>query len=93
MIIIAGHSRAKTTVERDTNVVAFAEMASRARKQDGCIEFAISADPIDPERSNLLEIWRDEAAWKAWRKVAKGPRVKPGVAEVSLYRSDKAEKL
>lgn len=92
MIIIAGHSRAKTTIERDANVAAFAEMVVEARKQDGCLEFAISADAVDPLRSNILEIWRDEQAWKAWRKIAKAPRVKRGVAEVMLYRSETAEK-
>ena len=94
MIIIAGYSHAKDTIERDAAVAAFAEMAARARKQDGCIDFAISADAVDPTRSNVLEIWRDEQAWKAWRKVARGPRVKRGVAAaVNLYHSDKAEKL
>jgi quinol monooxygenase YgiN len=92
MIIIAGHSRAKTAVDRDANVAAFAGMVAQARTQDGCIEFAISADAVEPDRSNLLEIWRDEEAWKAWRKVARAPKVKRGVAEVRLYRSDKAEK-
>lgn len=93
MIIIAGHSLARNGAERDANVAAFAAMVSQARKQDGCIEFAISADAADPERSNILEIWRDEQAWKAWRKSAKAPPVKRGVAQVSLYRSDTVEKL
>ena len=92
MIIIAGHSRARTTAERDANVAAFAQMVERARVQDGCIDFAISVDPVDPERSNILEIWRDEKSWKAWRKIAKAPGVKRGVAEVGVYRSEKAEK-
>ena len=92
MITVAGHSRAKTTAERDANVAAFAEMVKRARVQDGCIDFAISADAADPVRSNILEIWRDEKAWKAWRKIAKAPGVKRGVAEVSVYQSEKAEK-
>lgn len=93
MIIVAGHARARTSAERDANVAAFAEMVQRARTQDGCIDFAISADPADPERSNILEIWRDEPAWKAWRKRARAPGVKPGIAEVSVYWSEKAEKL
>jgi quinol monooxygenase YgiN len=91
MIIIAGHSRAKSAAVRDANVAAFAQMVAQARAQDGCIEFAISADAVDPERSNLLEIWRDEQAWKAWRKVARAPKVKRGAAKVSLYRSEAAE--
>ena len=92
MIIVAGHSKAKTTAERDANVAAFADMVKRARVQDGCIDFAISADASDSRRSNILEIWRDEKAWKAWRKIAKAPGVKRGIAEVSVYHSEKAEK-
>lgn len=92
MIIIAGHSRAKTTAERDANVTAFADMVKRARMQDGCIDFAISADVIDPERSNILEVWRDEQAWKTWQKIARAPGVKRGIAEVNVYRTEKAEK-
>jgi len=54
----------------------------------------IAADlDVEPDRINLFECWRDEHAWKAWRKVAKGPRVKLGKSVVQLYRSDKAEKL
>jgi quinol monooxygenase YgiN len=93
MIIIAGYSRTKDAEERDARVAAFADMVGLARKQDGCIDFAISADALDPTRSNIIEIWRDEQAWKAWRKVAKGPRSRPNEIHVSLYRSDTVERL
>ena len=92
MIIIAGHAL-RDASKRDAAVAAFAEMIGQARKQDGCIDFAISADPVDPERSNIFECWRDEDAWKAWRKVAKGPRGRARETHVNLYRSDTAEKL
>jgi quinol monooxygenase YgiN len=93
MIIIAGYSHAKSVEERDASVAAFAEMVGRARKQDGCIDIAITADSLEPTRSNIIEIWRDEQAWKAWRKVAKGPRSRAKEMHVSLYRSDTAVKL
>jgi len=65
----------------------------RARKHDGCLDFAISADPVDAERTNLFELWRDQESLDAWRKVAKGPRgIKYREAHVKLYRTDKAEK-
>jgi quinol monooxygenase YgiN len=91
MIIVAGYSLAKSGEDRDASVAAFAPMVERARKQDGCVDMAISADALDPTRSNLLEIWRDEAAWKAWQKVAKGPRSKPKEVHVSLYRAEIAK--
>lgn len=92
MIIIAGHSRARSAAERDAAVAAFAEMVGRARQQDGCLDVAISADAVDPERINVFECWRDQQALKAWRKVARGPRVSLRDVEVKLYRPETAEK-
>jgi alkanesulfonate monooxygenase SsuD/methylene tetrahydromethanopterin reductase-like flavin-dependent oxidoreductase (luciferase family) len=53
---------------------------------------SINADSVDPDRINLFECWRDQQSWKAWRKIAKLPRVKQRESFVKLYRSDKAEK-
>lgn len=91
MIIIAGYSLAAAD-QRDAVVEAFAGMVAQARAQDGCQDLAISADPVDPERLNLFELWRDQQALDAWRKVAKGPRVKLKTSNVKLYRTEKAEK-
>ncbi len=93
MIIISGYAHAATPQERDANVAAFAPMVAQARLQDGCIDMAITADSVDPTRSNIIEIWRDEQAWEAWRKVAKGPRSRARTSHVSLYWSDRVQKL
>jgi quinol monooxygenase YgiN len=92
MIIIAGHSRAKDADKRDAAVAAFADMIERARRQDGCLDFAIGPDALDPDRINIFECWRDQQSLNAWRKVARGPRVALRDAQVSLYRTDEAEK-
>lgn len=92
MIIIAGHSRARNPVERDAAVAAFVPMIERARQQDGCLDMALSADAVDPERVNIFECWRDQPSLDAWRKIAKGPRVALRASQVKLYRADKAEK-
>jgi quinol monooxygenase YgiN len=92
VIIIAGHTLAENVHERDAAVAAFADMVARARKADGCLDVAISADSVDPERINVLECWRDQQSLNAWRKVAKGPRFVARETQVKLYRSDKAEK-
>lgn len=91
MIIIAGYSRTQSD-KRDAAVEAFAPMIGRARKQDGCLDLSISTDPVDPERINVLECWRDQQSLDAWRKIAKPPRVVLREAHVKLYRSEKAEK-
>jgi quinol monooxygenase YgiN len=90
VIIIAGYSRTDRD-KRDAAVEKFADMVGRARKQDGCLDLSISSDSVDPERINIFECWRDQQSWKAWRKIAKGPRVALRDAQVKLYRSDKAE--
>jgi hypothetical protein len=67
-------------------------MSSRQTCLFGCRDLAISSDSVDPERINVFECWRDEPSWKAWRRIAKPPRVALQDAHVKLYRSDKAEK-
>lgn len=91
MIIIAGYSFAEAH-KRDAAVEAFAGMVERARKQDGCLDFSIGADAADADRVNLFECWRDQQSLNAWRKIAKGPRVKLKKSFVKLYRSEKAER-
>jgi quinol monooxygenase YgiN len=90
MIIIAGHSLTEAD-KRDAAVAAFADMVSRARKYDGCLDVAISADSVDPERINVFEHWRDQQSLDAWRKVASAPAVEFREARVKLYRTEKAE--
>lgn len=92
MIIIAGHTLTEPGT-RDVAVQAFGSMVERARKRDGCLDLSISADPIDADRINLFELWRDQEALDAWRKVAKGPRgFKYRKTQVKLYRTERAEK-
>ena len=70
-VIIAGHELVDAK-DRDSYVSALADLVSRARDLDECIHFAITADSVDPERINTVEVWRDAAALAAWRKRAKG---------------------
>ena len=92
MIIIAGHTLTESGT-RDAAIQAFSNMLERARKHDGCLDLSISADPLDAERINVFELWRDRESLDAWRKVAKGPRgIKYRKAHVKLYRTERAEK-
>ena len=85
MIIIAGYHLVDATA-RDKNVDAFRDLVSRAREFDGCIHIAMTADSVDPERTNMVEVWRDAESLNAWRKQAKGPRLgKPKFSDVRRY--------
>lgn len=72
MIIIAGHELVDAD-KRDTVVDAHRDLVSRARSFDGCIHVAITADSVDPERINSVEVWRDADAMEHWRTHADAP--------------------
>jgi quinol monooxygenase YgiN len=91
MIIIAGYSLTDADT-RNSVVAAFADMVARARKSDGCIDAAISADSVDPERINVFEAWRHQQSLDSWLKVAQPPTVNIRETYVKLYRTEKAEK-
>jgi quinol monooxygenase YgiN len=85
VIIIAGHELVDAQ-QRDTFVAAFGELITRARDFDGCIHVAITADSVDPERVNVIEVWRDAETLNKWRKRAKAPKVgKPKHIAVKRY--------
>jgi quinol monooxygenase YgiN len=87
MVIIAGHTIVPEQ-DRDRYVEAFSDMVQRARAFDGCIDIAITADIVHPGRVNLMEIWQSADVLKAWRKVAKGPRLKVPILEMAVKRYD-----
>lgn len=73
MLIIAGHITMRHE-RRQAFVDAFAELVVRARAFPGCLDLAITADPVDPTRVNNFELWRSEADLAAWRKVSNPPK-------------------
>lgn len=59
---------------RDEVVESFKALVLRARSAPGCLDFAMTADPVDPSRINLFEFWQSEQDLKAWRAVAPHPK-------------------
>jgi quinol monooxygenase YgiN len=72
MVIIAGYLTLQPT-ERQAFIDSHRDLVQRARAYSGCLDVAISPDPIEPDRVNMIEIWRSEEDLQAWRKVADGP--------------------
>lgn len=85
MIIIAGYELVDAH-ERDKIVEAHRDLVTRARAFDGCIHVAITADSVDPERINSVEVWRDAEVMGDWRKQANAPdTAEPKHMEVKRY--------
>lgn len=66
MIIVTGWL--EVDPERRAAFVAEAAEAVRlARATAGCIDFAVSADTVEPDRVNISERWETEEALAAFR--------------------------
>ena len=72
-VIIAGWCTVDPK-RRDEAVESFKALVLRARRAPGCLDVAFTADPVEPNRVNIFELWQSEAALNAWRAVAKGPK-------------------
>jgi quinol monooxygenase YgiN len=64
MIIYAG-SLQVDPADRDAFVAARHEQIRSGRAEPGCLEYAISADPIDTGLVQIFEVYQDEAALAA----------------------------
>lgn len=71
-IIIAGWLSVVPEV-RDEVVKAHEDIVRRSRGAAGCLDLAISADPIDTGRVNMFEFWQSEDDLNSFRAVTKSP--------------------
>jgi quinol monooxygenase YgiN len=77
--------------ERDRFVEASVEAMRSSRQEDGCLEYVIAADPLDPERAVLSERWESmdhlQQHLARSRNTAQGvdSRPVPRSAEITLY--------
>ena len=80
MVIVAGYVTVDPE-QRESYLAGCVKIVEQARGADGCLDFAMTADPIDPARVNLFERWESQAAVTAFRKRA--PRRKSAAAMLS----------
>ena len=69
MVIVAGH----VTVEprqREAYLAGCVSIVERSRSLAGCLDFAITADLIDPGRVNIFERWESQGALESARSSA-----------------------
>ncbi len=66
MIIVAGPIYVDPT-GRDEYVAGCREVITAARDAEGCLDFSIAADAVEPGRVNVFERWSTVAAVEAFR--------------------------
>jgi quinol monooxygenase YgiN len=75
MLIVCGHL-VLDPADRDAHVMASVDAVRLARQAPGCLDFAVSADPMDPTRVNVFERWAGPEDLDAFR--ASGDPDDPG---------------
>jgi len=81
VVIVAGHLFVVDAKQRDTYLAGCVDVVKQARHTAGCLDFAITADPLDPTRLNIFERWESQGAVEAFR--GSGPTDEQGAAIVS----------
>jgi quinol monooxygenase YgiN len=90
MVIVAGH----VTVEpeqRESYLAGCMSVVEQARQADGCLDFAITADVLDPGRVNLFERWESQEAVKAFRRREPRNKQRAAMLSVSVAEFDVAD--
>jgi quinol monooxygenase YgiN len=67
--------------QRDDYLSGCVEVVRQARRTAGCLDFALSADLLEPGRVNIFERWESQAAVEAFR--GSGPSDDQGAAIVA----------
>jgi quinol monooxygenase YgiN len=89
MVIVAGHLLVDPE-QREAHLAGFMRVVEKARQADGCLDFAMTADPLDPGRVNLFERWESQEAVKAFRRRAPRPKHRAAVLSGSVAEYDVA---
>jgi quinol monooxygenase YgiN len=77
VVIVAGHVVVDPE-QREDYLSGCVEVVRQARRTAGCLDFALSADLIEPSRVNIFERWESQAAVDAFR--GSGPSDEQGAA-------------
>jgi quinol monooxygenase YgiN len=85
MVIVAGYLVVEP-LERDRYLLGCKEVVQQARRTPGCLDFAITADLLDPTRIDIFERWESHAAVDAFR--GSGPTEEQQGSIVSASVSD-----
>jgi quinol monooxygenase YgiN len=90
MVIVAGHVTVDPE-QRESYLAGSMSVVEKARQADGCLDFSITADLLDPDRVNLFERWESQAALKAFRRKAPRNTQRAAMLSVSVAEYDIAD--
>ncbi|SFB54503.1 Antibiotic biosynthesis monooxygenase [Amycolatopsis marina] len=77
--------------ERDRFIEGHRELITQGRAHPGCLDLAISPDPVEPGRVNLVEYWESGEALDAWRAIAPAPSTSVRISDVQVLKHEVAK--
>ena len=83
MILVTGHLSV-TPEERDRAVELSREAVIAARATAGCLDFAVSADSVAPDRVNISERWVDRETLEHFRGTGPAGEVGDLIREIEV---------
>jgi quinol monooxygenase YgiN len=92
LIIVSGKLYVDPTA-RGEYLAACSDVIGQARTAPGCLDFVLSADPIEPDRINVYEQWESDADLDRFRGAGPAPEQTAQIrdARVMKYRVSSTE--
>ncbi len=87
MVIVAGHLIVEP-LQRDSYLSECKGVVQQARRTPGCLDFAISADLLDPSRVDIFERWESQAAVDAFRGSGPSDEQQGSIVSASVSEYD-----
>lgn len=89
MIIVSGHLTVLPN-ERDGYLLGCTQVIEQARSTVGCMDFHLSADPIEPGRINIFEQWDSAEAADAFRGSGPSDEQQAAILGASVFQHEVA---
>lgn len=77
MTVVVGGAFEVDPPQRDAFLAERVPTMQRSRAEDGCLEYTMAADPVEPGRVVLYERWADQAALDAHLAALRSDPVQP----------------
>ncbi len=85
MIIVSGRIYVRPGA-RENFLTRSAAAVAQARRTNGCLDFVVSADPVESDRVNVYEEWESEEALLRFRGDGPGEDLSSSIVRAKVAR-------